>query len=96
MTNALKIVHDSYVVDGVFFWKSNDRPVPVDVFEDADLKVPTGQEAACDKATDAFLAEYRESMKDHVPSAEEMYEMRSAFGPGETVVNVFTGQRTHL
>jgi hypothetical protein len=34
----------------------------------------------------------RESMKNHVPSDEEMYEMRAAFGPGQKIVNVVTGQ----
>lgn len=52
--------------------------------------------AEYDKETDAFLAEYRERMKNYKPSEEELFEMRAAFGPGETVVNVFTGQTYHL
>lgn len=39
-----------------------------------------------------FLEAYRKQMKNRVPSAEELSEMRSAFGPGATVVDVFTGQ----
>lgn len=49
-----------------------------------------------DRETDAFLAEYRERMKNHKPSEEELFEMRAAFGPGETVVDVLSGQIYHL
>ena len=49
-----------------------------------------------DRDTDAFLADCRKQMENHVPSGEEMYEMRSAFGTGTTVVNIFTGKRTRL
>jgi hypothetical protein len=28
-------------------------------------------------------------------AAEEAYEMRAAFGPGQEVVNIFTGKRYH-
>lgn len=44
-------------------------------------------------STSEFLKEYCERMKDHVPSAEERYEMRAAFGEGQTVVNVITGKK---
>ena len=51
---------------------------------------------ATQKARDAevekSISEYRERMKNHKPSAEEMFEMRAAFGPGAKVVDVFTGQ----
>ena len=45
-----------------------------------------------DKSIEKVLAEYREARKNHVPSAEEMYEMRAAFGEGSTVVDIITGQ----
>lgn len=51
---------------------------------------------ATQKARDAevekSISEYRERMKNHKPSAEELFEMRAAFGPGAKVVDVFTGQ----
>jgi len=83
--------------NGVYRWKSNDRIPPADVvfldtlpkFNQERMNSLRAQETA------AFLAEYREAMKNHVPSAEEQFEMRAAFGPGETVVNVITGQRYH-
>ena len=41
-----------------------------------------------------FLEEYSRSRKAH--SAEEIAEMRAAFGPGTTVVNILTGETTNL
>ena len=40
----------------------------------------------------AFLEEYVASRKKRGYSEEEMFEMRAAFGPGETVVDIFTGE----
>lgn len=39
------------------------------------------------------LNNYKERMKNHVYTEEELYEMKSAFGAGAEVVNVFTGER---
>ncbi len=39
------------------------------------------------------IREYRKARENYVPSAEEMYEMQAAFGPGAVVVDVITGQR---
>lgn len=44
------------------------------------------------KDVQAILAEYCEARKNHKPSAEEMFEMQAAFGPGAEVVDVITGQ----
>ena len=43
---------------------------------------------------EAELAEYRANYRG--PSAEELAEMRAAFGPGATVVNVITGKKIKL
>ncbi len=43
---------------------------------------------------DKELAEYRRNYKG--PSAEELYEMQSAFGKGTVVVDVITGKRIQL
>ena len=51
---------------------------------------------AREKHTIETLTEYAEHMKNYVPSDEELFEMRAAFGEGETVVNVITGQRIKL
>lgn len=42
------------------------------------------------------LEEYRKKMENHHPDAEQMAEMRAAFGAGETVVNIITGQTIKL
>jgi hypothetical protein len=90
------------VVEGVLRWKSNGSVPPqdcLDAFVEAglgskfDMKV-TSQTRR--KEEDASLADYRRRMANHVPSDEEMFEMRAAFGPGTTVVNVLTGKETKL
>lgn len=83
----------SYEKDGVLHWVSNDAVVPLDVFEDAYVEPPAGQRAARDAEVDAFCAEYRRQRANHRPSEEEMFEMRAAFGPGQEVVDVITGQK---
>ena len=50
--------------------------------------------AAREAEVEAALAEYRANYKG--PSAEELAEMRAAFGPGATVVNVITGKKIEL
>ena len=88
----------AYVKDGVVRWKSNDN-VP---FEDMLRGFETlGFEfdmqasiAARNKDTQEFLANYRRNPPTY--SAEHLAEMRAAFGPGETVVNVITGQKFKL
>ena len=44
--------------------------------------------------TAAFLEEYRKNYEG--PTEEEKAEMRAAFGEGETVVDIITGQRISL
>ena len=50
--------------------------------------------AAREAEVEAELAEYRAKYKG--PSDEELAEMRAAFGPGTTVVNVITGKKIKL
>ena len=42
------------------------------------------------------LEEYRKSMKNYVPSAEEISEMQNEFGKGTTVIDIITGQEIML
>lgn len=42
------------------------------------------------------IREYKKSNKNRVYSEEELFEMRSAFGTGTTVVNVLTGRKVTL
>ena len=50
--------------------------------------------AAREAEVEAALAEYRANYKG--PSAEELAEMRTAFGSGATVVDVITGKKIEL
>lgn len=50
--------------------------------------------AARKESTAAFLAAYRANPPQR--SAEDIAEMRAAFGPGETVVDVITGEKFEL
>lgn len=42
------------------------------------------------------IAQYRKAQANRTPEqiAEHQYELRAAFGPGETVVNMLTGETT--
>lgn len=51
--------------------------------------------ATRDEENAAFFATYR-AQRARGYSAEEIAEMRAAFGPGETVVNIITGERIRL
>jgi hypothetical protein len=91
---------DAYMVEGVPYWKANNRVPPADIVEfwvycgyPIDLEKAT---ATRDAETSSFLAEYRREMENHTPSAEELFEMRAAFGSGATVVNFVTGKKTKL
>jgi hypothetical protein len=88
------------VISGVYCYDIVDkfsplgvRITPPSVLIDYGADVPPRQHEMYDISTDGFLEAYREQMKDHVPSAEEQYELQAAFGKGETVVNVTTGQK---
>jgi hypothetical protein len=45
--------------------------------------------------SEAFMREYRETQPAEA-SAEEMFEMRAAFGEGVTVIDALSGRRTTL
>lgn len=93
-----KYLGDMHQVDGLYRWKSNERIPPQECLIKAGLKgaVLEMHKKVEDEESLKELEEYRERMKDHVPSDEELFEMRAAFGEGETVVNVLTGQRVQL
>ena len=42
------------------------------------------------------IAEYKERMKNYVPTEEELYEMRAAFGDDVSVVDIISGSTIHL
>jgi len=89
------------VVDGLYCYAHIEdsfspvgvRITPPSVLKEYGAELPPRQQELYDISSAASIADYCERMKDHVPSAEEQFEMRAAFGEGETVVNVFTGKK---
>jgi len=88
------------VTNGVPRWNSNGQVPPLDIlvaWHGAGLPFDyTKSIAAREADTLAFVEKYRKSQRRRRPSAEEMAEMRAAFGRDTTVVNVITGRRTRL
>lgn len=84
--------------NGAIAWKCNGNYIPDDFCEKLEYAgFPFSREAtsiAREAQVAAELAEYRKNYRG--PSAEEMREMRRAFGAGTTVVNVITGDRIQL
>lgn len=93
LRNAMASDERAREAEGVRRWRSNGAVIPTHVYKDAFVVCPPTQEAAYDREVSESIAAYRRRMENHVPDAEEMFEMRAAFGPGQTVVNVLTGQR---
>lgn len=94
---ANNLRNETTTSDGVIRWNSNNNIPPVEcVALAAHIGLPVDV-AKCtsvrDTETDQFIAEYRLRMRNYKPSREEQFEMRAAFGPGKTVVNVITGQK---
>lgn len=93
----------SRLADGtapVLTWTSNGRH-PMDDMLAAWLVLGVISEAQAQATTDArqrdmdaFLTAYRASPPQ--PDAEQLAEMRAAFGPGANVVNAVTGQSRQL
>ena len=85
---------------GVAYWASNNHAVPEDIAYmgkygglPIDLEMTKELE---DRQAEQAIAEYRERMKDHVYTEEELGEMRAEFGAGKVVVDVITGRRIKL
>jgi len=99
-TNERGFKSEFYFDGSVVRWVSNDRVPPADCLKEMfrqGLVIEsemTASKKARDAETAAFVAEYRANYKG--PSAEELFEMRAAFGAGETVVNVITGRKIRL
>jgi hypothetical protein len=90
--------------DGVIRWKSSNNVPPQDClaeFVAAGLitfnvaNKSQEQKKIDDAASIAQYVEGRANMSAE-QKQEEMFEMRAAFGPGEKVVNVFTGETFEL
>ena len=83
--------------DGAIRWKSNDRYLMDDLCEMLEYAgfvfSRKATEIKRDAQNDEFLASYR---RNHRTTEEEKREMRAAFGEGQVIVNVITGERIYL
>lgn len=88
----------AYVEDGVVRWKSNDRVPFDDMLEKMEYmgcqfdRIKSNEVRRIETA--ASFKKLRSQNRSY--SEEELDEMRAAFGPGTTVVNVLTGQKIRL
>lgn len=96
---AEKLKTDTTFKGGVIRWKMGNL-CPTDCAEFAKflgLAVDLdAQQAARDKQLDEMVKRMKRNEKNmsEEARAEQAYEMRAAFGPGVTVVNIFTGRKT--
>ena len=85
-------------MDGAAFWSKSGKYLPSDVAEKlsyTDFPFSLEETAKAREAqNDRFLENYRKNYQG--PSEEELIEMRTAFGTGETIVDIITGQRISL
>jgi hypothetical protein len=100
-TEALKMAEklktEVTYTNGIVRWQ-NGNLLPTDLAEFAAyLKLPVNlksHEKARNEDLTAFAAAYHQNQKP--PTAEELYEMRAAFGPGATVVDIISGQKIQV
>ena len=97
-----KIFNKTNIENGILRWNSNDQVPPTDVLAfadflgvafDLDLSIETKETEQMNFLDDYINARATRS-KEQI--REEQAEMRAAFGTGETVVNVITGERIVL
>ena len=89
-----KFTTETYEVAGVLCWRANDAVISPSTFKDAYVVCSEVQQWGYSAYLDKALGQYRKAQANHKPSAEEVFEMRAAFGPGKTVVNIITGRCT--
>ncbi|MBQ2856487.1 MAG: hypothetical protein IJE78_05055 [Bacteroidaceae bacterium] len=84
--------------NGGAYWRSSGHYLPADCVEKlmyTDFEFdPDATDAGRAAETQKAFEDYRR--KYIRPSKEDLAEMRSAFGPGETVVDVLTGNKIRL
>lgn len=92
---------NTYFDDDAIRWTSSGNAVPEDImyfWRDeglvGDTEIEATERARSDDLT-STIANYRKARANMTEEqkAEEAYERRSAFGPGETVVDIITGER---
>lgn len=90
------------IENGAAKWRTNGSYLMEDIMEVllhskyADLIDIDHHATMRDAQVTEEINNYKERMKNHVYTEEELYDMRSAFGVGTKVVNVFTGEEIIL
>ena len=83
-------------------WKKSNNIVPGDILEMAvvdgtiDIALRNRTEEVRKVEDAEFFAQYRANREKYGYSDEEKFEMRAAFGEGETVVDIITGKEIVL
>jgi hypothetical protein len=86
-----QLANETFERNGALRWKINQAVIMTETFKEAGLLPPERQAAEREKYVEEGLREYMKQYRNHKHSAQEMAEMDAAFGPGEVVVNVLTG-----
>lgn len=100
MWKAVEKIKEMNISDnGIATWKSNGNYVPDDILEKLDWAGVAfidyeATKKARQKADEKFFEEYRAKKRGY--SAEELFEMQSAFGKGAVVVDIISGERIQL
>ena len=96
-------MRDTHFVKGALCWLIGEefRVLSPRLCQELALTDRPGYDAAIQQARyEAYVAKsieaYRQRRKGREYTPEELFEMRAAFGPGATVVDVLTGKRTKL
>jgi len=91
---------DAYIQDDVVYWKSNDRSPFEDMLTDF-MEAGFISQENVDLTVEAKSAQDRAAITEYIKAqsnrteeqlAEERFEARAAFGPGEKITNIFTGE----
>jgi len=91
-----KLQNGTHEKDGVLYWNESGNVVPPWTFKEAGYEVPEKHQKAYDEDVEKSITAYKKQQKNTPPSEEVLAEMRAAFGPGETVVDVLSGKEYHL
>ena len=85
-------------INGGAFWNSNGHYLPLECaevlsFTDFPFSLEETNRAR-EEQEKLFLERYKATHKE--ATLEERHQMRAAFGTGQTIVNIFTGERIRL
>ena len=91
---AIKFEREGYYVKAGVLYNSLDRVAMRDVCEYYGHPFDAVQESMYDAYLDKALSDYREAQANRSSEeiAEQRFEAMAAFGPGQQVVNVITGE----